>query len=204
MVAHPQRSSIVDLYRAEYATKDIVGILSVPRRTEQREVQKFKSTGEVSDHRRSGRPRSVVNRKNVDNIHKRIARYAERSMRRIAADLWMSEVRRIVHENLGLRIYRLQKCQAFCAANRLTRVRRCKELLKRAANDAHLQFVFSDEKLFSVEATFNRQNKRIIARNLQGANSSGRLVAKKAHSASVMACTFITSDGKSPLIFVDP
>ncbi|EYC04681.1 hypothetical protein Y032_0086g1927 [Ancylostoma ceylanicum] len=128
-----------------------------------------------------------------------MARSPKRSMRRIAADLGMSEasVRRIVHKKLGFRSYPLQKCQALSAANRLTRVRRCKELLKRAANDAHLQFVFSDEKLFSAEATFNRQNKRLIARNLQGANSSRRLIAKKAHSASVMVCAFITSDGKS-------
>ncbi|RCN44182.1 hypothetical protein ANCCAN_09815 [Ancylostoma caninum] len=165
MVAlHLQRSSVVDLHRAGYATKDIVRILSVPRRTVQRAVQLFKST--VSGRYRSSRPRSAVTKKNADIIRKRIARSPKRSMREIAADLGISEssVRRIVHKELGLRSYRLQKCQALSAADRLTRVRRCKELLKRAANDAHLQFVFSDEKLFSVEATFNRRNKRIIAR----------------------------------------
>lgn len=84
------------------------------------------------------------------------------------------------------------------------RVLRCKELLKRAANDAHRQFVFCDEKLFSVEANFNRQNRKKTHWKLLKCKHSGWLIAKKAHSASAMVCAFITSEGKAPSVYVNP
>ncbi|ETN73030.1 hypothetical protein NECAME_18540 [Necator americanus] len=123
----------------------------------------------------------------------------------MAKDLQISErsVRRIVSENLGLRSYRLQSCHALSEENKKTRVIRCRKLLERAAQGRHRSFIFSDEKLFTIEAVYNRQNDRIISPNIREANNSGRLVPKKAHSASVMVSAFVTSDGKSPLIFVD-
>ena len=45
----------------------------------------------------------------------------------------------------------------------VVRVQRCKQLLRRFSAGTHSTIVFSDEKLFTVEASINRQNDRIIA-----------------------------------------
>ncbi|VDP54908.1 unnamed protein product [Heligmosomoides polygyrus] len=183
VAAHPKRESIIGLHCAGFATKDIVKALSVLRRTVQRGLRLFEESGGTSDRRRSGRPCSAVTKRNKDIIGKRIKRSPQQSIRKMANDLNISEgsVRTIVHKKLNLRSYRLQKCQALSLKNKRTRVHRCKE-----------------------QAAFNQQNCRILSTDLQSANSGGRLVARKAHPATIMVCAFITSDGKSSLIFVGP
>ncbi|KIH57998.1 hypothetical protein ANCDUO_11805 [Ancylostoma duodenale] len=98
--------------------------------------------------------------KNIDIIRKRIMLSLNRLMRRIAAELRISEVwvRRMVHEKLD-RYYRLRKCQALSTCTQLTKVCRFYEILNHAANDTHRHFVLGHEKLFSVEATPIRQDK---------------------------------------------
>lgn len=93
----------------------------------------------------------------------------------MAGDLEISDesVRRIVNEKLHLRSYRLLKCQSLSAADKLTTMRKCKELFGHAADGAHWEFVFNDEKLFGVEAAFYRQNGSIRAKNLRDTNSGG-------------------------------
>ncbi|VDL73183.1 unnamed protein product [Nippostrongylus brasiliensis] len=58
------------------------------------------------------------------------------------------------------------------------------------------------EKLFTIEQSLNRQNNRIIASSIREANSRGRIVGRTSNPAHVMVWASITSDGKSPLVFV--
>ncbi|EYC34439.1 hypothetical protein Y032_0001g415 [Ancylostoma ceylanicum] len=180
-------------------------MLDVDPRTVRRAISRFRDTGGITDRPRSGRPRTAVVRKNVEIIRKRIGRNPKRSMRKMAEDLKISDrsVRRIVQGKLNCRSYRLQKCQALTSENKHKRVEICRALLERAADGRHLKFVFSDEKLFTVQAFHNRQNDRILSESMEEANRNGRLVPKKAHPQSDMVASFITSDGNSPLIFVD-
>lgn len=84
------------------------------RRTVQRALQLFNSTAGTLDHHRSCRSSSVVVKGNVYVIRKRVICSPERSMRRIASDLGISDgsVTMIVHDELHLRSYRSQKRQA--------------------------------------------------------------------------------------------
>uniref|UniRef100_A0A8R1HQB0 Uncharacterized protein n=1 Tax=Caenorhabditis japonica TaxID=281687 RepID=A0A8R1HQB0_CAEJA len=72
---------------------------------------------------------------------------------------------------------------------------------RHATRHAHLTTVFTDEKLFSLEAEFNPQNHRGLAQVPQEANSKGRLVHRAAHPQQIMVFGGITSNGKTPLVF---
>uniref|UniRef100_A0A8R1IFH1 DDE_3 domain-containing protein n=1 Tax=Caenorhabditis japonica TaxID=281687 RepID=A0A8R1IFH1_CAEJA len=70
-------------------------------------------------------------------------------------------------------------------------------------NGQHLVTVFSDEKLFTVEAEFNSQNHRVLAKDLQKAFDKGKTVHRVSHPAKVMVFGAICSTGKCPLVFVE-
>ena len=205
VAAHPNRASIVDLHNSGYAKGVIARMLQVHPRTVRRAILRYEETDNTADRPRSGRPRTAVTPRNVNVVRKRIQRNPRKSLRQMARDLHISDksVRDIVHDRLNCHSYRLQKSYALAEETKETRVRRCRELLRRAADNRHLSFVFSDEKLFTVDAVYNRQNDRVLSQTIQEANMRGRLVSKKAHPASVMVSAFISSDGKSPLVFVE-
>jgi hypothetical protein len=62
--------------------------------------------------------------------------------------------------------------------------------------------LFSDEKLFTIEATANRQNDHILSPNISSANSNGKLVGRRAHIESITVWAATAYHGKSPLVFV--
>ncbi|CAD6195674.1 unnamed protein product [Caenorhabditis auriculariae] len=87
---------------------------------------------------------------------------------------------------------------------RRTPERSARKLLAGTKDDSHLTTLFTDEKIFTVEANNNGQNHPIIATDYQSACEKGKILNKTSHPASVMVFTGITADDKTPLIFVDP
>uniref|UniRef100_A0A914EPI5 Transposase n=1 Tax=Acrobeloides nanus TaxID=290746 RepID=A0A914EPI5_9BILA len=137
---------------------------------------------------------------------KRKVQRGEDNKRKIAREEGISErtVRRIVKEDMKSKSYKKQEAHFLDEDMMKVRKQRCQTLLRRFQNDSHRSIVFSDEKMFTIEEKFNKQNNRIIARNIEEANQRGRIVKRRAFSKSVMVWAAITSDGKSPLVFVEP
>ncbi|VDO84827.1 unnamed protein product [Heligmosomoides polygyrus] len=100
-------------------------------------------------------------------------------------------------------IYRIQRVHMLIERMKGQRIRRWKNLLKRFANGTHRAIVFSGEKVFILEPTVNRQNDRILSKNIGAAISDGKLVARSAHTASIVVWGAITTNGNSPLVFVE-
>jgi AraC-like DNA-binding protein len=65
-----------------------------------------------------------------------------------------TSVRRIAKMELGLKPYKIQKAQLLTKAMKKMRLQRSRLLLKRAAGP---EILFSDEKIFTVEATHNHK-----------------------------------------------
>ena len=61
--------------------------------------------------------------------------------------------------------------------------------------------IFSNEKLFTVEAAFNHRNYRVLAKSLQDIPSGLKMVRRTQKPAPVMVWAAASSEGKSPLIF---
>jgi hypothetical protein len=74
---------------------------------------------------------------------------------------------RLCRDDLGTYPYKLQKCQLLSGATKQKRLDRSKKLLKRHRNGTHQNLIFSDEKLFTVEAAFNHQNDRVFSKSVQ-------------------------------------
>ena len=64
------------------------------------------------------------------------------------------------------------------------------------------QILFSDEKLFVVEQQINKQNDRILATNKESLPPSPFHVSRTQKPVSVMVWVGVTSDGRTPLVFI--
>lgn len=159
----------------------------------------------MEDRARSGRPTTATNCRTVKKIRERIRRSAARSMRKMAAEIGVSResVRRICKAHLGLHPYKLRKAHQLTDAMKKIRLERCKQLLKRFSASRHRRILFTDECLFTIEQFYNPQNSRVLAKNTVEAGEKGRIVSRTGHPKSVMVFAGITSDGKTPLIFVE-
>lgn len=156
--------------------------------------------GTTEDLKRSGRPRSANTLRNRKLIRNRLARKSAISMRKVSRETGIKRdsVRLIVKNELGLKAYKLQKAQLLTDAMKKVRVQRCRLLLQRPAGP---EILFSDEKIFTIEAAHNHQNDRLWA---EKPPLSDRIVTHSLHPASVMVWAGICASGKTPLIFVDP
>lgn len=201
------RSEIERMMKDKKKAPEIAKILKIPKRTVNYNLKKLKETGSTNDRSRSGRPNTATSMEIVKRTREKIRRKANRSMRQMAKDEGISErsMRRVVREKLRKRSYKVQKAHGLTDQMKITRLNRCKELLKRFKTSARASTIlFTDECLFTVEQFVNHQNDRIIAENIREANKKGRIASRTAHPQALMVFGAITGDGRMPLIFVDP
>ena len=126
------RAAIVALHRAGRSNSDIAMTLSIGRSTVWKTLKRFNKRGDLSDRPRSGRPRSQRSKPMIKRIQEKI-RNPKRSIRRLAKTSEMSPrtMRRLVHEDLKMSSFTLQKRQAlFAAVKQNKRLERSKILLK--------------------------------------------------------------------------
>lgn len=112
-------------------------------------------------------------------------------------------VRNIVKKKLRLRPYKIQKSHLLTEKMKQVRHQKSKEVSRRFGRGAHRTSLFSDEKLFTIEETFNKQNARVLTPNISVANAAGRITTRSTHPASIMVWAGITAEGKIPSVFTD-
>lgn len=204
-ISESERRAVTRFSALGYSSTRISEVLGIPRSTVIYTLKRYKDTGSHENKPKVGRPVSVSTQGAVNKIRKRLGRNSKRSMRKMAASLGMARetVRKIIRKKLQMYPYKLQKSHILTDKMKSTRLRRCKSLLRRLANGRHMSVVWSDEKLFTVEESVNKQNDRILAKSLSEASSSRRIVSRSQHPKRVMVWAAVTSNGKSPLIFVE-
>ncbi|CAG0889389.1 unnamed protein product [Darwinula stevensoni] len=94
-----------------------------------------------------------------------IQRNPRRSMRKMAREMHISgeSMRTIVKKHIHLKSLKRMHAQLLPPHTRQLRLQRSKALLQRFTFDDVDKILFSDEKLFTIQATSNRQNDRILA-----------------------------------------
>lgn len=209
MSVNQQRIEIIGMHQRGGTISDISRQLHADKATVSKTIKRFNELGTFEDRKRSGRPKTARTRPIIRSIQKKIRQDSKkertRSKRQMAREEGISEgsVRKIVKEDLQSKSYKKQKAHFLTEDMMKVRKQRCQTLLRRFQNATHRSIVFSDEKWFSVEEKFNKQNHRVIAKNIEEANKKGRIVKKQAHPKSTMVWAAITSDGKSPLVFIE-
>ena len=64
----------------------------------------------------------------------------------------------IINEDLGFHPFHKRKAQGFTAAQIIKRLQRCKKFLNHYGGDNVDRIIFSDEKLFYTEQSYNAKN----------------------------------------------
>ena len=171
-----------------------------------RTIKRYRDTGSTSDRQRSGRPTSATTTQKRKVIRSRIQRNPQRSMRKMALELNISResVRTIVKSDLGLFPYKKRKVHFISAQIKIKRLARSKALLARFASFGLDEILFSDEKLFTVEQAYNRQNDRILSSSLSSIPQEYRCVQRVQHPQSVMVWAGVSAKGRTPLVFIPP
>ena len=108
---------------------------------------------------------------------------------------------RLIRENLGLKSYKFRTGQLLSDVNKKRRAEKYKGLRKRFKNGRHLDILFTDEKLSTVECSFIRQNDRVLGSNSKGISREARVVKRTQKPASVIVWGGITATGQTPLVF---
>ncbi|XP_076044989.1 uncharacterized protein LOC143027560 [Oratosquilla oratoria] len=106
-------------------------------------------------------------------------RNPKRSIRKLAKDMNVSNtsMRTIVRKDLRLSPYKMRKRQFLTPLQKQKRLERAQILLRELKTDTAAQeIIFSDEKLFTIEAQFNNQNDRVYAKSLADIKDSVRTV----------------------------
>ncbi|GFX60776.1 uncharacterized protein TNCV_4977521 [Trichonephila clavipes] len=126
-------------------------------------IRRYKELGNNSRRQGSGRKHAVNTSRNRKASEKRIQRNPRFSMRQIASDMGKSDrlMRQIEKTELGVKPYKLRKVQLLTEKNKLVLLRRCRKLLRRAASQHWERFLFTDEKLFTVQHVHNSQKDKI-------------------------------------------
>ena len=133
-------------------------------------LRKIRKTGSIERQPGSGRP---VTSRTTDRIHdveelivsQEDKPQSHRSTRQIARETGIprTTVRRIVHRDLALKCLKRRRAHELTAANKLSRLTRAKQLLRRFSK-AEQDFIwFTDEKVFTVSVPKNTQNDRVLA-----------------------------------------
>eukprot|EP00096_Caligus_rogercresseyi_P014161 TRINITY_DN6689_c0_g1_i1.p1 TRINITY_DN6689_c0_g1~~TRINITY_DN6689_c0_g1_i1.p1 ORF type:complete len:191 (+),score=10.84 TRINITY_DN6689_c0_g1_i1:125-697(+) len=168
-------------------------------------VKRYKETGKTSDRPRSGRVISVRTQACVKRIREKIRRNPARSLRKMDKEENMSEgsMRNLVKKDLGMTPYKKIRLQLLSEATIEKRRERGRILLNKLKSGTQGPVFYTDEKLFTVQAVYNSQNNRILAKSSADIPVKVRGVFRHQKPKSVMVWAGVMSDGKkSPLIFV--
>ena len=137
------------------------------------------------------------------DLEAKIAQDPTKSMRRLASELKVAPgtVRRAVKSDLGLKSYARTPRHLLTEAMKTRRLERCRKVRSFLKKSVRTVIIFSDEKIFTVDAVVNRRNDRYLAESL--ADVKGTYRTK--HPAQVMMLGVVASDGKKmPPYFFKP
>jgi len=131
-------------------------------------LRKISVTGSVDRVIGSGRRKSARTEENVALVGDLIqsqedAPKTHRTTRQISREtgIHRSSVVRIIHEDLQLKCLKKKPAQELTEANRLTRLNRSRQLLRKYPRHMVDFIFFTDEKLFTVARPSNTQNDRL-------------------------------------------
>ena len=202
-----ERSKIIELFQEGKNPSEIFNLRKFPnsrRKFIYRTIERYEVTGRITDKPRSSRPRFVTTLRLKKVRREIIRRNPRRSMSKRAKELKVSRrsIGRVVKNNLKMRSFKRKRVHHLTTLVKAKRTSRSKGLLKRHAIHGLESFLFSDEKLFTIEEATNPQNDRIISSSVSSIPEELRYVNHIQKPLSVMVWAGISSIGRTPLIFV--
>ena len=202
------RIAVIALYKVGKNPSEIFKILKplgISRMFVYRAINRYRDTSTVTDQQRSGRPRTVRTPQKVKAVEARIRRNPLRKQKIMSREMRISQrsMSRIIKHDLKLGAYRRSVGHLLTQSLKQNRVIKCKRLLSRYANNKHRKILFTDEKIFTVEEKFNKQNDKIYAHSSRDASQVVPKVQRGHHPSSVMVWWGVSYDGVTNLQFCE-
>ena len=169
-------------------------------------VKRFKDTGSCAPRIRSDPERTVRTKKLIKKVREELRRNPARSARQLAKDysVSMSSMQRILKDDLQSYPYKFTKIHLLSEATKKKRLDRAKVLVKKLVDGTQPQVLWTDKKLFTVQAVHNHQNDRIWLPDINMVPVERRSSFRRQKPASVMVWAGATSKGlKTSLIFIE-
>lgn len=205
---YENRVAVLALHKVGKSASEIFTTLKklkISRMFVYRTINRFIETGTVEDRRRQGRPRNIRDKQMVQSVAARIRRNPVRKQSVMARELNISKMSmsRLLSDDLGLKAYRRSTGHLLTQRLKEQRVIKSKRLLQRYANNGHRKILFTDEKIFTIEEAFNRQNDRVYATSSREARDKVPKIQRGHHPASVMVWWGVAYDGTTKLHFCE-
>ena len=169
-------------------------------------VKRFRETGSCAPRIRNTPEKPIRTKELIKKVRERLRRNPSRSTRKLAKDtsVSVSTMQRLLKDDLHVYPYKFTKRQLLSNATKKKRLDRAKVLIKRLVVGTWPQVLWTDEKLFTVQAIHNHQNDRIWIPNKDMVPVERCSSFRRQKPSSVMVWAGVTSTGlKTPLIFID-
>ncbi len=202
-----KRDLVLSTFRSGHTTTSIVKMLkgSVGRSTVFRHIQEFKSTGKTS-RKIHKREKTVCTAERKKRIREKVRRNPARSMRQLAKEenVPKTTMWHLVRKELGMFPFKKRRRQLLSEATKFKRLQRGRDLLCQLQQSTLPPILWTDEKLFTVQAVHNHQNDRVLAGRKEDIPVELRTAFRRQKPPSVMVWAGVTTDGrKTPLIFME-
>lgn len=204
---HDDTTAIITLVKAGHSLPDISRQTSVPLRTVQRLVKRFREEGaqDIPVRRpRSGRPRIVsprtvrVLQRQVEHSPKKTAREFKLQNPRLLGSASLRTVQRRLHDDVGVRRYRSKRKPLLSRKNLQDRIKFCKKYSTWTDSDWK-KVLWSDESTFTVTSTIGSGVYRKPGSDPHLAKYTTKTVK---HPASVMVWGCFSYHGVGNLVFL--
>jgi transposase len=147
----------------------------VSSRTIKRWSKSLRDDGALTMHYSSGRPRSARTPQAVGKAKRFLKSKAKKSIRKLARKLTVSRssASRILHNDLRSKAYKVVREPKLTERQMRNRIKFANWVRNNFSKTQTMRFVFSDEKIFTVDGVFNRQNERVWAESRAEADTNG-------------------------------
>lgn len=202
------RVVIIGLQKCGYEKGEIFRMLrplKITRNFVYRTVKLFEDTGGIVDRPKSGRPRTVRTPQAIKAVENRIRRNPHRKQKILSREMNIKKdcMARIIKRDLGLHAYKRHTGHLLTEALKQKRKAKSKALRRQYAKNGHRRILFTDEKIFTVEESFNKQNDRVYALSSRHASEVSPRIQRGHHPASVMVWWGVAYDGVTELHFCE-
>eukprot|EP00095_Tigriopus_kingsejongensis_P001469 maker-scaffold288_size220435-snap-gene-1.21 protein:Tk01469 transcript:maker-scaffold288_size220435-snap-gene-1.21-mRNA-1 annotation:"hypothetical protein Y032_0322g2447" len=175
-----KRSLVIDLLKKKTSYNIIKKVTGAIQKYIWRCKKRIESKEGAARRPGSGKTRSVRSKHLIKVVANKVMRNPTRSMNKMAKEHNLSRktLQRIVKENLGLDPFKIQRRQLLSKAPKEKRLSRSKLLKSWIAQNPAVVIIYSDEKLFDVSRKFNKQNTRVLGKELSEVDPSHRFALR--------------------------
>jgi transposase len=189
-----KRQRVADLLLAKVKAKSISEMVGVSLKTVYNIKKAMTSEKGIKRKSGSGGSNKKRNPEFLDALKSKISEDPTTSMRKLAGEMSvdLQTVRTAVHQDLGLKSFVLTPKHLLTESTKARQLERAKNVKAYLRTHRKTVKVFSDEKIFTVDAKVNRRNDRFLA----ASTAEVKGIFRTKHPAQIMMFGAVASDGK--------